>query len=880
MTTHLLLVATALSGLFLNFDQPLAGSVDPALAADESVATSSTGKLPLGSFFAMTTGDELRAYNAAQGWRLRFDGRGFEAAPLDGAWTWGLELADWGLAGAESHTPDIAVPTAAGPRVSYDRGGGLVEWYVNEASGLEHGFTLRERPEPCGNERDARLELTLTVRGDLQPRLSSNGRGASFADSRGTIVLTYDGLVVLDADGRELDARLELSDAGLRFSVDDQGARYPLTIDPTAQQAYLKASNTGSGDQFGYSISASGDTLVISAIGEDSNATGVNGNGSDNSVSTAGAAYVFVRNGTTWTQQAYLKASNPDASDWFGYSVSLDDDTLVIGAPYEDSNATGSNGNDGDNSLSSSGAAYVFVRNGSSWSQQAYLKASNTGVDDSFGLAVSVSGDTIVVGAWGEDSAATGIDGDQSDNSASSAGAAYVFVRSGTTWSQEAYVKASNTDAGDQFGRSVSISGDTMCISAHQEGSTASGVNGDQSDNGFAGAGAVYVFVRSNGVWTQQAYLKASNPANSDFFGLPLALSGDTIIVGATGEDSNATGVNGNQVDNSVSNAGAAYVFVRSGTTWSQQAYLKASNTGSSFDAFGTSVAIWGDVILVGSYEEDSNATGVNGDQSNNASTNAGAAYVFVRSGTTWSQHAYLKASNTGFVDYFGYSVALSGLTAVCGATQESSNATGVDGDQSNNSANSSGAAYVFVLDIPSGSPFTPFCFGDGGDQMGCTSCPCTNDAPLASGGGCLNSNSTSAVLAASGNPDVSAPADTLHFDLTGGNVNTFGVLISADNRLPAMGACPPGSGIVQGTLDGLRCVGGNVVRHGSRSLDATGSTIAGWGPPGTPAAGIGATAGFIAGQTRHFQCFYRELGALVCMTGQNTSNAVSVTFR
>ena len=129
-----------------------------------------------------------------------------------------------------------------------------------------------------------------------------------------------------------------------------------------------------------------------------------------------------------------------------------------------------------------------------------------------------------------------------------------------------------------------------------------------------------------------------------------MAVSGDTVVVGALWEDSSATGVNGNQSDNSAADAGAAYVFVRSGTTWSQQAYLKASNTGAG-DYFGCSVAVSGDTVVVGAYGEDSSATGVNGNQSDNSATDAGAAYVFVRSGTTWSQQAYLKASNTGADD-------------------------------------------------------------------------------------------------------------------------------------------------------------------------------------------------------------------------------------
>src|SRR5262249_9401641 len=161
----------------------------------------------------------------------------------------------------------------------------------------------------------------------------------------------------------------------------------------------------------------------------------------------------------------------------------------------EDSNATGVNGNQSDNSAQGSGAAYVFVRNGTVWSQQAYLKASNTNAGDQFGVSVAVSGDTAVIGAWAESSNATGVNGNQLDNSTPDAGAAYVFVRNGTTWSQQAYLKASNTDAFDAFGASVAVSGDTVVVGAHLESSNATGVNGNQSDNSAQGSGAAYVFV-------------------------------------------------------------------------------------------------------------------------------------------------------------------------------------------------------------------------------------------------------------------------------------------------------------------------------------------------------------------------------------------------
>ncbi len=447
-----------------------------------------------------------------------------------------------------------------------------------------------------------------------------------------------------------------------------------------SQEAYLKASNPNSYDYFGWSVAVSADTIVVGAYNEASAATGVNGDQNDNSAVNSGAAYVFVRSGTTWTQQAYLKASNTDAEDYFGRSVAVSNDTIVVGAYQESSAATGVNGDQNDNSAAGSGAAYVFVRSGTTWMQQTYLKASNTNAYDKFGSSVAISNDTIVVGAYGEFSAATGVNGDQDDNSARYAGAAYVFVRSGTTWSQQAYLKASNTDEGDQFGRSVAISNDTIVVSAYFEESAATGVNGNQNDNSARDSGAAYVFARSGTAWAQQAYLKASNTDAYDEFGNSVAVSNDTIVVGAYYEKSAATGVDGNQSDNSLNGAGAAYVFTRSGATWAQQAYLKASNTGYS-DRFGNSVAVSNDTIVVGAYSEDSAATGVNGNQSDNSALDSGAAYVFTRRGATWSQQAYLKASNTDAWDNFGTSVAVSNDTIVVGAPSE----------------DNAGAAYAFI---------------------------------------------------------------------------------------------------------------------------------------------------------------------------------------
>ncbi len=471
------------------------------------------------------------------------------------------------------------------------------------------------------------------------------------------------------------------------------------------QQTYLKASNTEAGDHFGYRVAVSGKTAIVGAPYEDSAIPGVGGNQANNTAPDAGAAYVLTWNGSTWIQEAYLKASNPDAGDNFGVSVAISGDTVVVGAYDEDSAAPGVGGNQANNAAPDAGAAYVFTRSVAqgvpTWTQEAYLKASNPDAGDNFGVSVAISGATVVVGASDESSAANGVGGNQANNAAPDAGAAYVFTRSGATWTQQAYLKAAVSETDDEFGTTVAVDGDTIVVGAEWEDSAATNVNGNQADNSAPNAGAVYVFTRSGAPWTQQAYLKASNPDAGDNFGASIAISGDTVVVGAP-DESSAT--RSNLLDNSAPDSGAAYVFMRSGATWSPQSYLKASNTEAS-DEFGYSVAISGDTVVVGAQDEDSAASGVDGIQHDNSAEGAGAAYVFTRSGRSgptqgvplWSQQAYLKASNTGEDDGFGWCVAISGTTVVVGAYDEDSATLGVGGNPVDNSASNSGAVYSFT---------------------------------------------------------------------------------------------------------------------------------------------------------------------------------------
>ncbi|MEP2937460.1 MAG: FG-GAP repeat protein [Gilvibacter sp.] len=478
----------------------------------------------------------------------------------------------------------------------------------------------------------------------------------------------------------------------------------------TTDCTYFKASNTGTNDGIGSFtvMSDDGNYLAVTTVEEDSNATGINGDGSNNSASRSGAVYVFVRIGGIWSQQAYIKASNAEANDFFGTHISLSNDgsRLAVGAYNERSNATGVGGDQTDNSINGAGAVYVFSRSGTTWAQEAYIKASNTGEDyDRFGTYVSLSddGSRLAVGALGEDSNATGVGGDQTNNAATDSGAVYMFSRSGTTWSQEAYIKASNTEANDNFGLTLSLSGDAtrLVVGTVLEDSNATGINGDETSNTSSSSGAAYVFLRSGTTWTQEAYIKASNTDANDYFGKSISLDadGNTLAIGANQEDSDATGIGGDQTNNTGYTSGAVYLFTRTGTTWSQQAYIK-SGSSDNFDQFGNSLALSsdGDKLMVGAPTEDGYDSGLGGDPTNNDLQDAGAAFLFERSGSTWSQTEYFKACNPDVGDNFGQAVALNDSATLVGisAHREDSNATGVNGNMLSNSTSNSGAVYVF----------------------------------------------------------------------------------------------------------------------------------------------------------------------------------------
>jgi len=285
----------------------------------------------------------------------------------------------------------------------------------------------------------------------------------------------------------------------------------------------------------------------------------------DNVAGNSGAVYVFDRVDETWVETAYIKSSDAQSDDLFGADVSLSDDgnTLAVGTRFEDSNASVINGDGTNNSAGNSGAVYVFAFNNDAWSQQAYIKASNSQSGDAFGGAIDISadGNRLVVGARLEDSGSF----NESDNNRGDSGAAYVFGRDGSTWSQKAYLKASTIQGGDQFGRSVSISanGNMIAVGANGEDSRDAFLSEDESNNGRENAGAVYVFELESDVWVQTSFIKASNPGSQDQFGRTLSLSqdGSTLAVGTDLDDNSATGINGDQTTKGANNSGVVYLY-------------------------------------------------------------------------------------------------------------------------------------------------------------------------------------------------------------------------------------------------------------------------------------------------------------------------------
>ena len=394
-------------------------------------------------------------------------------------------------------------------------------------------------------------------------------------------------------------------------------ATTPKTAQPSMTGGWIEtqkllASDGGPNDNFATLVDLSGDTALFSAPLDDANGT------------DSGSAYIFTKTDNNWTQQAKLLASDETAGDEFGFSIALDGNTALIGAIFDDDNGI------------DSGSAYVFVRTGTTWTQQVKLLPLDGGAGDHFGYRLDLQGDTAIIGAnW---------DSDLGNKS----GSAYVFTRSGTTWTQTQKLLAADGQAGDRFGGYIALQTDTAIIGAYWD-----------DDNGID-SGSAYVFTRSETTWTQTQKLLASDGAAGDAFGAPICIDGNTILIGAYADDDNGT------------DSGSAYVFIKQGTAWTEQQKITASD-GATDDRFsGDALSLDDDTAIIGACNDD------------DFGINSGSAYVFTRTGTTWIEQQKLHASDGAAGDQF-CTVALSGDTAII--------TSWYDDDLGLNS----GSAYVFT---------------------------------------------------------------------------------------------------------------------------------------------------------------------------------------
>jgi len=428
--------------------------------------------------------------------------------------------------------------------------------------------------------------------------------------------------------------------AGAPTKSSTRGAAYVFAFVQNGS-VRLTADDGAAGDVAGYSVAVSGDTAVVGAPFDDAAGQSVNQN--------RGAAYVFVRSGQTWSFQAKLAASDGVFGDEFGTSVAVSGNTAIVGAPRAD---TGQN--------LDHGAAYVFTRSGTTWTQSpARLQADDATSGDLFGVSVALEGDTAAVGAFNDN-----LDADNFGE-----GSVYVFTRGGGSFAQQQKIPAPGLGGLPRFGTSVALSGESLVVGAPND------THGNADE---LARGAAYVFVRAGTTWTQQARLVAGDQVG-DEFGASVAVSGDTVIVGAPLNDTPAGSAAANQ--------GAAYVFTRSGAAWTQQQKLSVADAAVG-DQLGSGVAIAGNSAVVGARLDSF---------TNPARLNQGSAYVFARSGATWAEGAKLSAFDGAEHDQFGWSVALSGNTAVVGAPFDD-----VEGKADQ------GSAHVFTLEAVATPTPTP----------------------------------------------------------------------------------------------------------------------------------------------------------------------------
>ncbi len=494
------------------------------------------------------------------------------------------------------------------------------------------------------------------------------------------IVLTVTAIALLTACGG----------GGGGFSGSTPASQY-IKATNTEQSAAACLPDVGGCDQFGSAaaLSSAGDLLVVGAPFDDSDVGGINqsqGNASPAAVDNInfGAVYTYVRNGTTWAVGDYIKASLPGSLDQFGDVLALSDDgnTLAVGVPEEDSNATGIDGNQGDNSKSAAGAVYVYARDPSGiWTQQAYIKSPASNTNGRFGLAVALSanGNRLAVG--------------EEECLAASDGCVYVYSRAGSIWSASpAVLQASNAELGDRFGTAVALSdnGNTLAVGAPGESSNGSG----ESNNAALDAGAVYVYTFASGVWSQTSYVKPAVVAAGSNFGASVSLSasGTKLAVGAPLESTDKA------------QSGAAYIYslaLAAGVASGEIPVV--ADVRSADDQFGSTVALTGNgnALFVAASLEDGRATNLNGDATsfwNNIDPIAGAGAAYKFNASSGAQQTYIKALNTGNGDKFGESLAVNsdGTIYAIGATLEDGKGKGTTATDSDVDQLQAGAVYLF----------------------------------------------------------------------------------------------------------------------------------------------------------------------------------------
>lgn len=466
------------------------------------------------------------------------------------------------------------------------------------------------------------------------------------------------------------------------------------------EMAKLVASDRASNDRYGYTLAIDGDYAVIGAYQEDEDETG------SNTLSNAGSIYVYERdlNGN-WIEVQKIVPSDRALSDNFGYSVAISGNYLVVGAYQEDEDEAGMN------TLSNAGSAYIYERDGGgTWNEVQKIVASDRGAGDSFGYAVSISGDYLVVGAFAESEDEFG------GNTMAQSGSAYVFERDGGgTWNEVQKLVASDRAVGDLLGTSVSISGTYLVLTARGEDEDEAGLNT------LTGAGSAYVFERDGGgTWNEVQKIVASDRDANDIFGAYASIDGTYLMVGAYQEDEDASG------SNTLSGAGSVYVFERDGGgVWNEVQKIVPSDRADN-DNFGWAVSVNGNNAIVGAYREDEDANG------GNTQSSAGSAYIFERDGGgTWNQVQKIVASDRAADDYYGSAVDASGTDFWVGAYRE---------DEDENGANTllgSGSAYVYEYCMTTSSYNITICDSytvPSGDETHTTSGVYTDTIPNAQG--------------------------------------------------------------------------------------------------------------------------------------------------